>query len=903
MKITSLTSLLIIGLCISCTLSNPDGFLSINCGVSKNWTDVVGIDWVTDSSFVKTRNASSMPSLGSTDWAYQYQSVAYFTNLHVNKYCYLIPVTSGTLYLVRLRFSYGGFEGLRLASVFDVFVEGIKMTKIDLRNLPKHSFRYREIILAAKSNSLSLCLARNSETEDDRYVFISTLELRPLEYPMYNLTDFNNAALVMLSRRDYGSYNDSNYPNDPFDRIWRTFMLSSTTIIRQDSSLGDGLWNKPPVSVLQTAITSKVGEDLIISDQLESALDNVSCYFALYFCNVNKTSHSSRRSFQVFISDVPVTELLEFTSYGQCIAIYRMLYFPTINFMNIKLSPGKGSDMGPFINAAEAYQRVDNNNMTHAEDVLAIRKIANTLNVPDDWTVGDPCLPADYPLTGILCNEDNPPRVIIVNLTNMGLAGNIPSSLANLSALTQLLLGNNNLIGSVPDLSPLKNLKILQLQNNQLTGDIPSSLEKLTLLKELFLQNNKLNGAVPPGLIKSGLNFRFSPQSNNISPQSSFHLAPQSNVPGGSKNDTAKRWILGLSTGCPVLLIAVISIILWRYKHRQRSRITNGPIMQLQHSCSDEDGPNEYHKLAIEFTEEDIKVATNNYSTVIGKGGFGSVFYGKLSGYDVAVKILSSDSNQGKQEFRNEVTLLSRIYHKNLVNLVGYCRQSIVALVYEYMHGGTLKDHLYGRAKLEKPLDWQTRLNISLQAAQGLLYLHQGCSPPIIHRDIKCTNILLDRKMNAKVADFGLSKLLEDSKGYTTTNVMGTIGYVDPEYFGTRMLNEKSDVYSFGVVLLEIISGISPKDGVVQLAKNLISCGRLQDLMDTSLDGLYSLTSAWKVAEIAFNCVEQTPTNRPKMSTVVKELEEAVGLVSEDGNQLEHARSKILNSSELPEPR
>ncbi|GLJ07390.1 hypothetical protein SUGI_0065920 [Cryptomeria japonica] len=578
-------------------------------------------------------------------------------------------------------------------------------------------------------------------TEDGNYVFISTIELRPLQSPMYNSTDFNNNALVYFSRRSFGDHDFSRYPEDPFDRIWLSPAVSTTTTnISTNSSLKTSLWNQPPLSVLEYAIATQVGEDLLIPvGSYYIVPDNGSYYIALYFC---------------------------------------------------------------------------------------------------------------FPITGVACNEENPPRVIIVNLTNRGLIGHIPPSIANLTAITQLLLGNNNLSGSIPNLSSLKNLRKSQLQNNQLTGNIPSSLEKLPMLNELFLQNNKLDGDVPPGLIRSGLNLRVYPQNNSPI----------------NKERKEKGWIIGPTIGCSVLLVLLIfGIHLWRQKYKRGNLTTNNSITQSQHSCIDKDDPNKFHKLALEYTEEDIKAATNNYSTFIGKGGFGSVFYGKHSGNDVAVKVLSTDSFQGKQEFRNEVTLLSRIYHKNLVYFIGYCRQPIVALVYEFMECGTLADHLHGPAKLEKPLDWQTGVNIALQAAEGLLYLHEGCSPPIIHRDIKCNN--------------------------------------SKRYFGSSTLSEKSDVYNFGVVLLEIISGVPPKEGIVEWAKELLTCGRLVDLMDSSLGGRYSLTSAWKVAEIAYNCVERTSINRPTMNSVVKELAEAKARLLDDNDESGFILSASSNVLDMPEAR
>ncbi|KAH9313882.1 hypothetical protein KI387_022509, partial [Taxus chinensis] len=217
------------------------------------------------------------------------------------------------------------------------------------------------------------------------------------------------------------------------------------------------------------------------------------------------------------------------------------------------------------------------------------------------------------------------------------------------------------------------------------------------------------------------------------------------------------------------------------------------------------------------FTLNEMLAATENFSHRIGHGGFGSVFRGRLQeGQEIAVKMLSSFSKQGVAEFLNEIDLLSRIHHKNLVSLLGYCNESRdLMLVYEYMPGGSLKEHLYGTNEEKHPkLDWKSRLKIALHSAQGLEYLHVACTPRIIHRDIKTGKILLDvTNLNGKLADFGLSRItIEGEASHVTTTVKGTAGYLDPEYFSTQMLTEKSDIYSFGVVLLELICGRRPID-------------------------------------------------------------------------------------------
>jgi serine/threonine protein kinase len=210
-------------------------------------------------------------------------------------------------------------------------------------------------------------------------------------------------------------------------------------------------------------------------------------------------------------------------------------------------------------------------------------------------------------------------------------------------------------------------------------------------------------------------------------------------------------------------------------------------------------------------------------------------------------------------------------------------------LIYDYMSEGSLSDHLYGPSAHHSKLNWRTRLKIALDAAQGLEYLHVGCTPKIIHRDIKTANILLDSDLNGKLADFGLSKLTTDGDAtHVTTAVKGTAGYMDPEYFNTQMMTEKSDVYSFGVVLLEIICGRQPIDlklpekelNIIRWVKPYVmdndNPGKIAEIIDKRLGGGYDMISITGVAKVAMRCVRPEPSSRPSVSEVVAELKEAI---------------------------
>ncbi|KAJ9183029.1 hypothetical protein P3X46_006948 [Hevea brasiliensis] len=285
------------------------------------------------------------------------------------------------------------------------------------------------------------------------------------------------------------------------------------------------------------------------------------------------------------------------------------------------------------------------------------------------------------------------------------------------------------------------------------------------------------------------------------------------------------------------------------------------------------------------FTLRQIKHATNNFDAVnkIGEGGFGPVYKGVLSdGAIIAVKQLSSKSKQGNREFVNEIGMISALQHPNLVRLYGCCIEgNQLLLVYEYMENNSLARALFAHEDQRLELDWPTRKKILLGIAKGLAYLHEESRLKIVHRDIKATNVLLDKDLNAKISDFGLAKLDEDENTHISTRIAGTIGYMAPEYAMRGYLTDKADVYSFGVVALEIVSGKSntnyrPKEEFVYLldwAYVLQEQGNLLELVDPNLGSNYSKQEAMRVLNLALLCTNPSPTLRPSMSSVVSMVE------------------------------
>ncbi|GMP63471.1 hypothetical protein CsSME_00025149 [Camellia sinensis var. sinensis] len=348
-------------------------------------------------------------------------------------------------------------------------------------------------------------------------------------------------------------------------------------------------------------------------------------------------------------------------------------------------------------------------------------------------------------------------------------------------------------------------------------------------------------------------------------------------------NKSLSRVIIGAAVGCSLLVILSLLAGIYAFHQKRRAEISdkqNNPFASWDSNKSNGGVPQ--LKGARCFSFEELKKYTNTFSEAncIGSGGYGKVYRGTLpTGQLVAIKRATQGSMQGGLEFKSELELLSRVHHKNVVSLVGYCfEQGEQVLVYEYIANGTLKESLSGKSGIR--LDWMRRLRIALGAASGLQYLHELANPPIMHRDIKSNNILLDEYLNAKVSDFGLSKSLLYSENYhITTQVKGTMGYLDPEYCMTQQLTEKSDVYAFGVLMIELITAKQPiekgKYIVLEARQKMDKAKDLYDLheiLDPNILGT-ALKGLEKFVDLAMRCVEEEGAARPTMGEVVKEIE------------------------------
>ncbi|XXG79088.1 hypothetical protein AAC387_Pa09g0235 [Persea americana] len=378
----------------------------------------------------------------------------------------------------------------------------------------------------------------------------------------------------------------------------------------------------------------------------------------------------------------------------------------------------------------------------------------------------------------------------------------------------------------------------------------------------------------------------------DMSPRAApFSIPSTPASPTAAKGGKHLSLILMIIIGCFLLITAIISMVvmfLCKSNKEQKNEPAKETAMLRTADAVSADGSLPHPTSMRYLSYEELKEATNNFepTSMLGEGGFGRVFKGVLSdGTPVAIKKLTSGGHQGDKEFLVEVEMLSRLHHRNLVKLVGYYsnRDSSQSLLcYELVPNGSLEAWLHGHLGANCPLEWDTRMKIALDAARGLAYLHEDCQPCVIHRDFKASNILLENNFDAKVADFGLAKQAPEGRAnYLSTRVMGTFGYVAPEYAMTGHLLVKSDVYSYGVVLLELLTGRKPVDmsqptgqeNLVTWARPILrDRDRLEELADAKLAARYPKDDFLRVCTIAAACVAPEASQRPTMSEVVQSL-------------------------------
>ncbi|RLN21862.1 hypothetical protein C2845_PM07G35600 [Panicum miliaceum] len=685
------------------------GFVSIDCGGSANYTDELGLVWTGDAGWFPFGETATIavPSEKRT----QYSTVRYFpaassTTSSTTKHCYTLPVRPRTRYLVRATFLYGNFDSSNVFPEFDLYLGASRWSTIVIYDDAK--VVTREAVVLAAAPALSVCLS-NATTGQP---FISTLELRQLNGSLY-YTDYEADAFLGLSARiNFGAPTAEpvRYPDDPYDRIWESDMVRranylvdvapGTVNVSTDRPVFVASSERPPQKVMQTAVVGSLGE-LTYRLNLNGFPGNGWAFS--YFAEIEEFVVPETRKFKLFIPGLPDVSKPTVDIGENAPGKYR-LYEP--GFFNITLPfvlsfafrKTNDSSKGPILNAFEIYKYI------HIElgspDAPVMAGLASRYPLAD-WAVegGDPCVP--WPWSWVRCTSEAQPRVISINLSGKNLTGNVPPEVGALPCLAEIGLANNMLTGLIPDLSGSSNLSIIHLENNQLTGSVPSYFGSLPKLSELYLECSdpfhQYNAMQVPskqqavwirtqGSAKSEHYFQIDRQTDH------YFIPPRPRAGAGADDGddfTNKNKVVP-----PV-----------------QKKLQNNPSSQSQH-----------REIATEtahpYRLSELEVATNNFASRIGSGGFGIVYYGKLSdGKEIAVKVPTNDSYQGKKQFRNEVSLLSRIHHRNLVAFLGYCHEDgRNILVYEFMHNGTLKEHLHGR---DKHISWIKRLEIAEDAAKG----------------------------------------------------------------------------------------------------------------------------------------------------------------------------------------
>ncbi|KAF8409222.1 hypothetical protein HHK36_005296 [Tetracentron sinense] len=480
-------------------------------------------------------------------------------------------------------------------------------------------------------------------------------------------------------------------------------------------------------------------------------------------------------------------------------------------------------------------------------------------------------------------------------LSNNRINGTIWPEIGGLKQLHVLDLSRNNITGTIPStISEMENLESLDLSCNDLNGSIPSSFEKLTFLSKFSVANNHLQGEIPTGgqfLSFPSTSFEGNPRlcgalHGSCGIDDNTGLKPE--IPSGAISKIGRSSILGITISIGVGIALLLAVVLFNMSRRD----VGDPIDDVEeeicrpHRLSEALGSS---KLVLLFQNSGYKElticellkSTNNFdqANIIGCGGFGLVYKSNLpDGTKAAIKRLSGDCGQMEREFRAEVEALSRAQHKNLVPLQGYCRYgNDRLLIYSYMENGSLDYWLHERVDGGQLLRWDTRLKIAQGAGHGLAYLHKVCEPNIVHRDIKSSNILLDEKFEAHLADFGLSRLIRPYDTHVTTDLVGTLGYIPPEYSQTLTATFKGDVYSFGVVLLELLTGRRPVDvckakgcrDLVSWVLQMKSEKKEEQIIDPSIWNKVQEQQFLEVLEIACKCIDQYPRRRPSIEQVV----------------------------------
>ncbi|XVE88773.1 hypothetical protein DITRI_Ditri19aG0095700 [Diplodiscus trichospermus] len=830
------------------------GFINIDCGLPENSSypeNETSLTYLSDAAFIDTGISMSISSEFVTDNLWQpLKHVRSFPQGIRN--CYSIEVSKGNKYLIRASFMYGNYDSQRKVPEFELHLGANLWETMKLSDAS--TWIIEEIIHVPLSSFLSVCLVNTGFGTP----FISAIELRQLRNTIYEI---QSGSLELYWRFDFASSTDQifRYKIDEYDRPWWPYTGKNWSQLNSSLSI-DSKNNdfKPPSVVMQTAAQQKINSTPL-SLYLQTIDQTDKFYPYMYFAEVEKLKTDEFREFNISLNGQHWSGPHS-PAYLEATTVYKTTPITGEVEYEFLIYKAQNSSLPPIINALEVYKVNELPQLeTNQDDVDAIKNIKSTYKIRRNWQ-GDPCAPEAYLWDGLNCSYNGSPRIISLNLSSSGLTGNIPLYISNLSML-----------------------QFLDLSNNSLVGEVPSFLSKLPFLRVLNLKKNKLIASIPAELIQ-----RSKDGSLILSVGGNPDLC--SSISCDNKN-TKLVASVAASVAASFALITALAVF-WYLKRRKQQvalrRKTDGEFNRTNSALVPK------NQL---FTYSEVMRITSNFETILGKGKHGTVYLGYLDNIPVAVKMLSSSSVQSYKHFREEVKLLLGLHHRNLVNLVGYCNEG--GLIYEYMDNGSLKELLSDSSR--KFLSWERRLQVALDAAQGLEYLHNYCKPNIVHGNVKSSNILINDEVQVKLADFGLSRTTPNAEDTDVLiSVARTPGSFDHEYLESKRLSKENDVYSFGIVLLEMFTGqpanlrtaekaYSHKD-LVERVSSMVAEGDIEKIVDPRLKGEFGTQSVRKALEIAMACITAAGTGRLTMDEVVMELNQCLA-VEVDQNK-DHERGE-----------
>ncbi|KAF3524608.1 hypothetical protein F2Q69_00047386 [Brassica cretica] len=814
------------GIFESVQAQDQSGFISLSCGlVPKNTTyteKTTNIIYKSDADYIDSGSVGRISNEYKALLQQQGWTLRSFPEGDRN--CYNFNLTANSKYLIRGSFVYGNYDGQNKIPKFDLHIGPNKWTSVKLEGVGNGSIY--EMIHVLPQDHLQVCLVKTGET----IPFISSLELRPLNNNSYVT---QSGSLIAVSRVYFTATPPFvRYNEDFHNRTWIPHLDNQIVSISTNLLVNTSNSYDVPQTVAKTAaIPANTSQPLtLVSTRL--------MHSHIYTCILLKS-----RILRMMRSENST--------------LLTMVAKIDGNF-NFSFVMTGNSTLPPLINSLEVYKVLDLLQLeTDQDEVSAMVNIKTTyeLSQKASWQ-GDPCAPQIYRWEGLNCSypDSEPPRIISLNLAENNLTGTITTEIFKLTQLIELDLSKNDLSGEIPaSFADMKLLKLINLSGNpNLNRTIPDSLQQRLKSNSLTLI---LGDALNPTV----------------------------------KSKSKKVPVIAIAASLAGVIALVVILAIFYIIRKKKPRRNADPVPPSVTTGLDESEPKPSNPSIItkdrRITYPEVLKMTNKFERVLGKGGFGTVYHGNLDDAQVAVKMLSHSSAQGYKEFKAEVELLLRVHHRHLVGIVGYCDDGDnLALIYEYMANGDLRENMSG-IHGRNVLTWENRMQLAVEAAQGLEYLHNGCKPPMVHRDVKTTNILLDERYGAKLADFGLSRSFPiDGECHVSTVVAGTPGYLDPEYYRTNWLSEKSDVYSFGVVLLEIVTNqpvidkTRERPHINEWVGFMLTKGDIRSIVDPKLMGDYDTNGAWKIVELALGCVNPSSNRRPTMAHVVMELNECVAL-------------------------